>query len=114
MGNIQKTFNGNGNANGNASGIIREKDVHKASYGKSRYHKLLSYLSHVNFDGIYFKKKLMRKNEYLKCDICMERLKIDELTMYSPVYNIGGHLNHVIEYMNNIHKFKDQFGRNKN
>jgi hypothetical protein len=105
LGNIQK----------NSIGIIREKDLHRISNGKSRYNKLLSYLCHVNYDdNYYFKKKLMRKNEFIKCDICMERLKIDELTMYSPIYNISGHLNHVIEFISNIHKFKDQLSRNKN
>ena len=111
MGNNQKTL----------TGIIREKDKdkdkdnHRISTGKSRYNRILSYLSHVNCDDYsIFKKKIMRKNEYLKCDICMERLKIDDLTMYSPLYNVGGHLNHIIEYANSIQIYKEQFGRNKN
>lgn len=105
-----------GNNQKSTTGIAREKENQKISSGKSRYNRILSHLSHEKFDeDCIFKKKLIwRKNEFLKCDICMERMKIDEITVYSPFYNIGGHLNHVIEYGNSFQIFKEQMGRNKN
>jgi hypothetical protein len=47
-----------------------------------------------------FKTKLLGK-EFVKCDICGERVKIGTLSLYSYNNNIGGHAEHVIEYINN-------------
>jgi hypothetical protein len=50
-----------------------------------------------------FKTKIVGK-EFIKCDICGERAKIGTLTLYSYMHNIGGHWDHVIEYIKQINK----------
>jgi hypothetical protein len=49
----------------------------------------------------YFKTKLLNPMENVKCEVCGERLKIGTISLFSTQYNIGGHLNHVIDYINN-------------
>jgi hypothetical protein len=48
-----------------------------------------------------FKTKLVGK-EFIKCDICGERIKIGTLSLYSYSHNIGGHSEHVLDYINNL------------
>ncbi len=45
----------------------------------------------------------MKPNEYAKCDICGERIRVDELSLYSTTYNMGGHLEHIINFINTMH-----------
>jgi hypothetical protein len=48
----------------------------------------------------YFKTKLLNKNDYIVCDICGQRLKIGMLSVYAYNFNIVGHYEHVISFIN--------------
>lgn len=52
-----------------------------------------------------FKTKLLRTKEYCLCDICGERLKIGTLSLYSSYFNMKGHSEHVMDYINNFYKY---------
>jgi hypothetical protein len=61
----------------------------------------IKYLNGYKDPKNMFKTKLIGK-EFIKCDICGERIKTGTLSLYSIIHNIGGHAEHVIEYINNI------------
>jgi hypothetical protein len=46
-----------------------------------------------------FKTKLLNNNDNMKCDICGQRLKIGTFSLYSSYYNISGHYDHIINYI---------------
>jgi hypothetical protein len=45
-----------------------------------------------------FKTKLLNK-DFVTCDICGERLKIGTLSLYSAQFNLRGHPDHVIDFI---------------
>lgn len=78
----------------------------------SKYNKFLIYHQNIKpkeekDKEKYFKTKILKPNEYSKCDICGERIKIDELSIYFHTYDIGGHYNHIIEFIESINLIKE-------
>jgi len=51
----------------------------------------------------FFKSKIMNPNEFIKCDICCRRIKTDEMSLYSVFYNMVGHYDHIISFINAVH-----------
>lgn len=87
----------------------RERAVSlRSSSNDSYYNRFLSYVqASKNNEEIekekFFKTNIMKPNEYSKCDICGERIRVDELSLYSTTYNMGGHLEHIINFINTMH-----------
>ncbi len=58
-------------------------------------------------DKKLFKTKLLKNKEFIKCDLCGERIKIGTMSLYCCYFNIIGHYDHVIDFVhNNIKLFK--------
>lgn len=88
---------------------LREREVSvKSSSNDSYYNRFLAYIQTIknneeNEKEKLFKTNIMKPNEYAKCDICGERIRVDELSLYSTTYNMGGHLEHIINFINTMH-----------
>lgn len=78
----------------------------KTSCSDSLYFKFLNYLYRLKSNDEHekvFKTKIIKPKEFVKCDVCGERIKIDELSLYSPTINMGGHFNHILNFINDNH-----------
>jgi hypothetical protein len=51
-----------------------------------------------------FKTKLLRNKEFCTCDVCGERIKIGSLSLYSSYFNMKGHSDHVMEFIQNTYR----------
>jgi len=90
------------------SGISREREISiRSSPEVCLYNRFLNYVNsnknnEENEKAKYFKTNIMKNNEFTKCDICGERIKIEELSLYNATYNLGGHFDHIVNFINAI------------
>ena len=80
----------------------------KSTVNDSYYNRFLAYIQAIKYNEENekeksFKTNIMKPNEFSKCDICGERIRIDELSLYSTTYNMGGHFDHIINFINSMH-----------
>lgn len=84
----------------------RDKEITiRSSLDDSYYNRLLAYIQTIknneeNDKEKIFKTNIMKPNKYSKCDICGERIRVDELSIYNTTYNMGGHFDHIINFIN--------------
>lgn len=97
-------------ANAKNSAHVKEKEKNiKNSYLDTLYCKFLRSLDMMkSYDETEkdktFKTKILRPNEFITCDICAEKIKLDELSLYSSGLNMCGHFQHIIDFINDNYK----------
>ncbi len=86
---------------------MRNKRLYSSSYDHSKPEESL-YIKFKDFDEKnkkkIFKTKFMRNRDFVKCDICGELLKIGTFSLYSSYFNLKGHYEHVMDFINKCTK----------